>query len=743
MSELSSCGFIVIPDRTLSLGDEIGKGRFKSVHKAVLQRRPVVVLKYPMDSIAASGSGNLSTCAQNEMDIFRRLSEHGQHQHIPEIYGSCQKKDALWLAQEMSSFGALRDVLLDENTSQLMTVTHKMHASVQMADAMTFLKKNRIIHADLSCRNVLLFRLESEPALTTVKLVDFGLALTLPEFSDSVNHKQPRAVRWCAPETVRDSCLSCRSDAWSLGTTLWELFSDGLTPWSNLKKRSDVTERLCALMDKSVSFDAVTEFPRPTGCPVVMHHIILSVLRLTEHDRASVEDLQNLFTKVLRGEKICMSSEVGRQESEAVLIECVGKSLECARKIDADSCDGKKDESTAKSLESAGMVDVDSCKKDECAAKALECTGNVDADSCTKDESAAKALECMGNVDADSSTKDDSEAKALECTGNVDADSCVVHDASAAASFECAGKVDVDDEETEQIFASIQTFENSIDDFSEQSDSLAGDVEDFENCEDTDMTPMVRRKSLLNQNTGEEEYFHPDDDDSGVVEVQGDIDNFKISVGENEDSSRMDAERCPDGDLQPQYSLMSTAATSQADSGASTPRTPPSTDCIKPRFQCPVLVESIVRCSPSTEVPRSSIFCQPTAGGGVRHVPLPGTQASTTGKAFCDAQDFTNLPEQSRCIPLVRGNSKPPLLLRSSTPTLFRSCTPTVLLRPVRSQSVMQERIVAHNSCAVNQVSDINAQRAMPLASGCCTVFSVPSGGSMSPMRLSCPSRFA
>lgn len=742
MSEPSSCGFTVIPHRTLSLGDEIGKGRFKSVHKAVLQRRPVVVLKYPMDSIAASGSVNLSTCAQNEIDIFRRLSEHGQHQHIPEIYGLCQKKDALWLAQEMSSFGALRDVLLDDNTSQLMTVTHKMHASVQMADAMTFLKKNRIIHADLSCRNVLLFRLESEPALTTVKLVDFGLALTLPEFSDSVNHKQPRAVRWCSPETVRDSCLSYRSDAWSLGATLWELFSDGLTPWSNLKKRSDVTERLCALMDKSVRFDAVTEFPRPIGCPVVMHRVILSVLRLTEHDRASVEDLQNLFTKVLRGEKICMSSEVGRQESEAVLIECAGKSLECARKIDADSCESKKDESTAKSLESTAVVDVDSCEEDESAAKALECTGDVDADSCTKDERAAKDLECMGNVDGDS---------------------CVVHDASATASFECAVKVDVDGEVTEQIFASIQTLENSIDDFceqsdslvgdveefSEQSESLAGDVEDFENYEDTDMTPMVRRKSLLNQKTGEEEYFHPDDDDSGVVEVKGDIHNFRISVGENEDSSRMDAERCLDGNLQPQYSLMSTAATSEADSGASTPRTPPSTECIKPKFQCPVRVESIVRCSPSTEVPRSSIFGQPTAGGGVRHVPLPGTQASSTGKAFCDAQDFSNLPEQSRRIPLVQGNSKPPLLLRSSTPALFRSCTPTVLLRPVRSQSVMQERSVVHNPCAVNQMSEnswqcaINAQRTMPQASGCCTVFSVPSGRSMSPMRLSCPSRFA
>jgi len=453
-----------------------------------------------------------------------------------------------------------------------------------------------------------------------------------------------------------------------------------LTPWSNLKKRSDVTERLCALMDKAVVFDVVTEFPRPIGCPAVIHQVILSVLRLTEHDRAAVEDLQSLFTRVLRGEKICMSSEVVHEESAAASMECAGKSAECARTIDIDSCYGKKE------------------------------------------EGAAKSLECSGNVDADSSD--------------------VAHDDSAAGSFECAGKVDIDGEATEQIFESIETLENSIDD-----SSLAGDVEDFENCEDTDMMPViVRRKSLLNSKTGEEEYFHPDDD-SGMVAMEGDIHNFGICVGENEVCLRREVERCSDGNLQPQHSLMSTAATSQADSGASTPRTPPRTDCNKPRFECPVLVESIIRCSTSTEVSGSSIFSQPTAGVGFEHAPLPGRQA------FRDAQNLSNLPEQRHHISLVHGNSKPFQLLRSSTPTQFRSSTPTVLFRPSRSQSVVQERSVTHNSCVVNQVpedswqcaikTNSGAQRTMPLASGFRTVFSVASGGSTSPMRLSCPSWFA
>lgn len=671
MGEPMSYGFTAIPHRTLSLGDEIGKGRFKHVRKAVLQRRPVAVLQYPLDSIAGPGSMDLSICAQNELDIFRRLSEHGQNPHLPEIYGSCQKKDSLWLAQEISSFGALRSVVLDRETSQPFTVTHKVHASRQLADAMIFLKNNRIVHADLSCRNVLLFRLESDPAMTIIKLVDFGLALTLPELSERVSHKQPKAVRWCAPETVKDSCFSYNSDAWSFGATLWELFSDGLAPWGNLKKRSDVTERLCALLDKSANFDAMTEFPRPNGCPVVMHQAILSVLRLTEHDRASIEALQKFLAGVVRGEKVCMSGEV------------------------------QQDKSAATSLECAGKVSVDG----EAAEQILDSN---------------QALE---------NTIDDLTVQIID---DVTADVTVQSDDVTAQSDDLTVQT-IDD-------LTVQT----VDDVTAQRDDLAGDEEDAKNSEDDEdddfMPVFERRRSLLNPHTGEEEYFHPDEEFSEAA-VEGVQHMAEIESSDAEASTRSEVEECSGGELQPQHSLLSTAATSQADSGASSPRTPRHVDCSTTRFECPGPMQGI---RTSTPVARSSILFRSVAGGLVERVSVPGVRASTPGQAFGDSPNLSNFAAQSCRIPLVHTFTKPSLLTHSSTPA--------VVFQSLRSRSVLQERGAMSGSCTSfgcqapedSRLCAIQAnsgvQHIMPQALSCRSSFSVRSS---SPLRLSCPSPFA
>lgn len=613
---------------------------------------------------------DLSTSAQNELDIFRRLSEHGQNPYLPEIYGSCQKKDSLWLAQEFSSFGALRNVLVDRETSQLITVTHKVHASRQLADAMSFFKQNRIVHADLSCRNILLFRLESDPTMTIIKLIDFGLALTLPELSDRVCHKQPKAVRWCAPETVKDSCFSYSSDAWSFGLTLWELFSDGLAPWSNLKKRSDVTERLCALLDKTAEFDAMTEFPRPNGCPAVMHQAILSVLRLTEHNRASIEALQKFLAGVARGEKVSMSSEI-KQEVSAV-----------------------------PNVEQAGQVCVDG----EVAEQKLESNQALDStiDDLTVqtiDDDSADTVE-----DVTAQTIDDFTAQTID-----DVTAQTIDDVHAQTSDDATAE--------------------SIDDVTVQSDDVADEAEDIENSEDSEdevfRPAFVRRKSLLNAHTGEEEYFNPDDE-LGEVAAEGVQHMAEIEASDVEASAQSEVEGSSCGKRQPQHSLLSTAATSQADSGASSPRTPRHTTCSKTSFESPRSLQG-VRSSMPVHVVR---------------------RASTPGQVFRDSPNLSTFASQSCRIPVAHASAKPSLLAHSSTPP--------VVFQSMRSRSVVQERGAMSGSCtsfrcqapedsrvcAVQLNSGV--QHLVPRAPGCRTSFSVITGaGSSSPLRLSRPSPFA
>jgi len=159
------------------------------------------------------------------------------------------------------------------------------------------------VHADLSCRNVLLLRLEEDAWNTVVKVTDFGLSLVLAEGSVREHRKQPQATRWCAPETIAEYALSHRSDVWSLGTTLWELFSGGANPWAKRERRADVSQRLRDLAENGGAaeggIDVCKDFEKPSGCPEAAHTAILSCFQADEHARPGFRQLTVLLSGVL------------------------------------------------------------------------------------------------------------------------------------------------------------------------------------------------------------------------------------------------------------------------------------------------------------------------------------------------------------------------------------------------------------------------------------------------------------
>ena len=94
-----------------------------------------------------------------------------------------------------------------------------------ICDAMSYLEEKGIVHRDLAASNVLI------SADDIAKVSDFGLAKKiLDENKTGVKVR----IKWAAPEAIKEKLYSNKSDMWSFGVLLWEIFSYGRVPYPKI-----------------------------------------------------------------------------------------------------------------------------------------------------------------------------------------------------------------------------------------------------------------------------------------------------------------------------------------------------------------------------------------------------------------------------------------------------------------------------------------------------------------------------
>ncbi|KAF7647667.1 hypothetical protein LDENG_00168640 [Lucifuga dentata] len=94
-----------------------------------------------------------------------------------------------------------------------------------VGEGMEHLESNGFIHRDLAARNCLV-----NDALV-VKVSDFGMARYVldDQYTSSSGAKFP--VKWSPPEVFNFCRYSSKSDIWSYGVLMWEVFTEGRMPF--------------------------------------------------------------------------------------------------------------------------------------------------------------------------------------------------------------------------------------------------------------------------------------------------------------------------------------------------------------------------------------------------------------------------------------------------------------------------------------------------------------------------------
>nr|XP_011721220.1 protein-tyrosine kinase 6 [Macaca nemestrina] len=145
-----------------------------------------------------------------------------------------------------------------DSDKKVLPVSELLDIAWQVAEGMCYLESQNYIHRDLAARNILVGE------NTLCKVGDFGLARLIKE-DVYLSHDRNIPYKWTAPEALSRGHYSTKSDVWSFGVLLHEIFSRGQVPYPGMSNH-----------EAFLRVDAGYRMPCPLECPPSVHKLMLT-----------------------------------------------------------------------------------------------------------------------------------------------------------------------------------------------------------------------------------------------------------------------------------------------------------------------------------------------------------------------------------------------------------------------------------------------------------------------------------
>lgn len=255
----------------ITLQEKIGKGEFGDVRLGTYGSRKVAVKELHKDT----------SMATNKFLTEAKVMTSLQHENLVRLLGLVIEegknggRSKIFLVTEFMGKGSLLEYLRSRGR-QYVTKKDQIGWAWDTCCGMAFLESRHVVHRDLAARNVLLA--DDGQA----KVADFGLASS--DGATIESGKLP--IKWTAPEALRQAQFSNKSDMWSFGILLWEIYSFGRVPYPRIPL-GDVVKHV----ENGYQMEA------PEGCPAQVFTIMKDAWNLSPEKRPSFVSARDSLEK--------------------------------------------------------------------------------------------------------------------------------------------------------------------------------------------------------------------------------------------------------------------------------------------------------------------------------------------------------------------------------------------------------------------------------------------------------------